>query len=122
MTSDTQYVYELTYSVGELSSEDYETWVQSATEQWITTEELHGFRCEQSLTGTNPLVRLKFEFETLADWAVFVTSGTYRENTEQLRSITDGVGEALWEPTTIPLWTSTCSDQSMTGQGTRETR
>jgi len=122
MTSNTQYVYELTYNVGELSSEDYETWLQRATEQWITAEKLHGFRCEQSLLGANPHVRLIFEFETLADWAIFVTSGPYRQNTEQLRSMTDGVGETLWEPTTIPLGTSTCSDQSRTAQGTRETR
>ena len=122
MTSNTQYVYELTYTVGELSSANYETWIQSATEEWLTAEKLQGFRCEQSLLGADPHVRLIFEFETLADWAVFVTSGTYRENTEQLRSMTDGVGETLWEPTTIPLGPTPRSGQSMTARETQGTQ
>jgi len=113
MTYD-PYVYELTYSIGADPSERYETWVQNATEQWITTEQVHGFRCEQRLLGASPHVRLVFEFETLADWAVFVTSGVYRQYVERLRTLADGVTETLWESTTIPLDAIPRSSQSVT--------
>jgi len=122
MTSHEQYVYELTYSIAGTRPEAYEEWIQNATEEWITTERLDGLRCEQNLMGSRSHVRLVFEFETLADWAVFVTSETYRRHTEQLRTMIDGLTETIWTPTTIPLGAIPRASQSATVRGTGETR
>lgn len=102
MNSHERYVYEVTYDVGD-QRDEYETWLPAATEQWITTAKLDGFRSEQSVTDESPEVRLRLEFETLADWVAFVESDTYQQRFEQLQTMTDNLTTHLWEPTPISL-------------------
>ena len=122
MTSYERYVYELTYSIADTEPELYEKWLQRATEQWIATETVDGFRCERSPRGLCSHVRLVFEFETLADWAVFVSSKGYRHHAEQLRSMTDSVSERLWEPTPIQLGAGSGPNGSVAVGESQETK
>ncbi|WP_458208021.1 hypothetical protein [Haladaptatus sp. NG-SE-30] len=103
MKSHERYVYEVTYDILDQYREEYETWLPKITEQWITTENLDGFRSERSVTDTSPDVRLSFEFEMLADWATFVESDPYQQSLDRLNEMTERFRTNLWEPTTISL-------------------
>lgn len=113
-----QYVFEVTYDVLDQHREDHETWLSNAAEQWITTESLDGFRSEQSVTGASPEVRLRFEFDTLADWATFIESDHHRRTLDRLEALTTRFETNLWEPAAIPL-TPTAADGTSSTHGIR---
>jgi hypothetical protein len=103
MTTHERYVYEVTYDVVAPHREEYETWLPETTEQWILTPTVAGFSSEQSVTDESPEMRLRLEFETLADWLVFVESDPFTHRLEQLQDMTDTLTTHLWKPTEISL-------------------
>ena len=113
-----RYVFEVTYDILDRCREEHDRWLSKTTEQWITTESLDGFRSEQSVVGAGPEVRLRFEFETLANWATFVESDRHRRNLDRLEGMTDRFSTNLWEPAAIPL-NPTPADGTSTPRGLR---
>jgi len=98
-----RYVFEVTYDILDQYRKEHDTWLSKTTEQWITTESLDGFRSEQSVMGASPEVRLRFEFDTLTDWATFVESDQHQRTLDRLEELTDWFNTNLWEPAAIPL-------------------
>jgi len=113
-----RYVFEFTYDIIDQHREDHGAWLSNAAEQWLTTESLDGFRSEQSVTGSSPEVRLRFEFDTLADWARFVESDHHRRTLDRLEALTERFETNLWEPAAIPL-DSMPADSTSSSSGVR---
>lgn len=107
MNAYERYVYEVTYDVLDHRREEYETWLPETTEQWILTTAVAGFSSEQSVTDESPEMRLRFEFETLADWLGFVESDPFQRRLEQLKDMTSTLAVNLWKPTAISLDSTT---------------
>ena len=114
-----QYVFEVTYDILDQYRKEHETWLSKTTEQWITTESLDGFHSEQSVTGAGPEVRLRFEFETLANWATFVESDRHQRDLDRLEAMSDRFRTNLWEPSAISLDPTPASGASSTPRGLR---
>ncbi|MFC7134896.1 MULTISPECIES: hypothetical protein [Salinibaculum] len=114
-----RYVYEVAYDVLEEHSEEYEAWLPTAIEQWITSEKLDGFSSEANVIGESQDVRLRFEFEALADWAEFVESGPHKRSLDRLEAMTERLRTDLWEPTAISLDSQPSSGASTTVRGLR---
>ena len=114
-----RYVFEVTYDILDQYREEHDRWLSKTTEQWITTECLDGFRSEQSVMGASPEVRLRFEFETLTNWATFVESDQHRRNLDRLEGMTDRFDTNLWEPAAILLNPTPADGTPSTPRGLR---